>query len=70
MEDDVPPGPTPEEPPAGAFPEAGGQRGTAALRARRQGALPAGTAALAAVVLAGVALASTGSTPPIRRPPI
>ncbi|PZW02178.1 Peptidase family M28 [Micromonospora phaseoli] len=38
-------------------PEAGGQRGMAALRARRLGALPAGAAALVAVVLAGVGLA-------------
>ncbi|WP_433283491.1 M28 family peptidase [Micromonospora sp. CA-244673] len=38
-------------------PQAGGQRGLLALRARRLGALPAGAAALAAVVLAGVGLA-------------
>ncbi|KKK07501.1 M28 family peptidase [Micromonospora sp. HK10] len=38
-------------------PQAGGQRGLVALRARRLGALPAGAAALAAVVLAGVGLA-------------
>ncbi|MEV6691759.1 M28 family peptidase [Micromonospora sp. NPDC051196] len=38
-------------------PEAGGQRGMVALRARRLGALPAGAATLAAVVLAGVGLA-------------
>ncbi|MEH1099970.1 M28 family peptidase [Micromonospora sp. CPCC 205561] len=38
-------------------PRAGGQRGLAALRARRLGALPAVAAALAAVVLAGVGLA-------------
>ncbi|MFG1677196.1 M28 family peptidase [Micromonospora sp. NPDC049282] len=38
-------------------PRAGGQRGLLALRARRLGALPAGAAALAAVVLAGVGLA-------------
>ncbi|MFY1578765.1 M28 family peptidase [Verrucosispora sp. WMMD703] len=38
-------------------PQAGGQRGMIALRARRLGALPAGAAALAAVVLAGIGLA-------------
>ncbi|MDG4784001.1 M28 family peptidase [Micromonospora sp. WMMD961] len=38
-------------------PQAGGQRGLLALRARRLGALPAGAAAVAAVVLAGVGLA-------------
>ncbi|MEV6814832.1 M28 family peptidase [Micromonospora sp. NPDC051296] len=38
-------------------PEAGGQRGMVAVRARRLGALPTGAAALAAVVLAGVGLA-------------
>ncbi|PZG03660.1 peptidase, partial [Micromonospora craterilacus] len=38
-------------------PEAGGQRGMVAVRARRLGALPAGAAALAAVVFAGVGLA-------------
>ncbi|MEU9737889.1 M28 family peptidase [Micromonospora chersina] len=38
-------------------PQAGGQLGLGALRARRLGALPAGAAALAAVVLAGVGLA-------------
>ncbi|MGR6322287.1 M28 family peptidase [Micromonospora soli] len=38
-------------------PQAGGQRGLGALRARRLGALPAGAAALAALVLAGVGLA-------------
>ncbi|MEG3634259.1 M28 family peptidase [Micromonospora palythoicola] len=38
-------------------PQAGGQRGMAALRARRLGALPAGAAALATVVLAGVGFA-------------
>ncbi|MEU6022364.1 M28 family peptidase [Micromonospora sp. NPDC047134] len=38
-------------------PEAGGQRGLVALRARRLGALPAGAATLAAIVLAGVGLA-------------
>ncbi|SBT64165.1 Peptidase family M28 [Micromonospora sediminicola] len=38
-------------------PQAGGQRGLLALRARRLGALPATAAALAAVVLAGVGLA-------------
>ncbi|MGC4896610.1 M28 family peptidase [Micromonospora sp. DT31] len=38
-------------------PRAGGQRGLLALRARRLGVLPAGAAALAAVVLAGVGLA-------------
>ncbi len=38
-------------------PEAGGQRGLVALRARRLGALPAGAATLAAVVFAGVGLA-------------
>ncbi|TCB99155.1 M28 family peptidase [Micromonospora zingiberis] len=37
-------------------PQAGGQRGMVALRARRLGALPAGAAAVAAVVLAGVGL--------------
>ncbi|WP_307812424.1 M28 family peptidase [Micromonospora coerulea] len=37
-------------------PQAGGQRGLVALRARRLGALPAVAAALAAVVLAGVGL--------------
>ncbi|MET7833101.1 M28 family peptidase [Micromonospora sediminicola] len=37
-------------------PQAGGQRGLLALRARRLGALPATAAALAAVVLAGVGL--------------
>ncbi|WP_422773047.1 M28 family peptidase [Plantactinospora sp. WMMC1484] len=38
-------------------PEAGGQRGMAALRARRRGALPALAAALGAVVFAGTGLA-------------
>ncbi|MGQ5259512.1 M28 family peptidase [Micromonospora sp. ZYX-F-536] len=38
-------------------PQAGGQRGMRALRARRLAVLPAGAAALAAVVLAGVGLA-------------
>ncbi|MER5453666.1 M28 family peptidase [Micromonospora sp. NPDC002389] len=38
-------------------PEAGGQRGMVALRARRLGALPAGAAALATVVLAGTGFA-------------
>ncbi|MGC5050160.1 M28 family peptidase [Micromonospora sp. DT48] len=38
-------------------PQAGGQRGMVAVRARRLGALPAGAAALAAVVLAGVGVA-------------
>ncbi|GGM32028.1 aminopeptidase [Micromonospora sonchi] len=38
-------------------PQAGGQRGMVALRARRLGALPAGAAALAAVVCAGIGLA-------------
>nr|WP_074314736.1 M28 family peptidase [Micromonospora cremea] len=38
-------------------PQAGGQRGLVALRARRLAMLPAGAAALAAVVLAGVGLA-------------
>ncbi|MGS2613315.1 M28 family peptidase [Micromonospora sp. LZ34] len=38
-------------------PQAGGRRGLVALRARRLGALPAGAAALAAVVFAGVGLA-------------
>ncbi|MFE9688637.1 M28 family peptidase [Micromonospora sp. NPDC005806] len=38
-------------------PQAGGQRGLMALRARRLGALPAGAAALAAVVFAGIGLA-------------
>ncbi|SCG54761.1 M28 family peptidase [Micromonospora inositola] len=38
-------------------PQAGGQRGLVALRARRLGPLPAVAAALAAVVLAGVGLA-------------
>ncbi|MFR9776527.1 M28 family peptidase [Micromonospora sp. MS34] len=38
-------------------PQAGGQRGLGALRARRLGAVPAVAAALAAVVLAGVGLA-------------
>ncbi|PZF86846.1 peptidase [Micromonospora endophytica] len=38
-------------------PQAGGQRGIPALRARRLGALPAGAAALAAAVCAGVGLA-------------
>jgi hypothetical protein len=38
-------------------PQAGGQRGLVALRARRLAALPATAAALAAVVLAGVGLA-------------
>ncbi|WP_446217037.1 M28 family peptidase [Micromonospora sp. IBHARD004] len=38
-------------------PQAGGQRGLVALRARRLGPLPATAAALAAVVLAGVGLA-------------
>jgi hypothetical protein len=38
-------------------PQAGGQRGTTALRARRLGTLPAGAAALAVVVLAGVGIA-------------
>ncbi|MET8527721.1 M28 family peptidase [Micromonospora sp. NPDC005172] len=38
-------------------PQAGGQRGLVALRARRRAALPAGAAAVAAVVLAGVGLA-------------
>ncbi|GIJ21623.1 M28 family peptidase [Micromonospora lutea] len=38
-------------------PEAGGQRGMVALRARRLGALPAGAAALATMVLAGVGVA-------------
>ncbi|SBT51839.1 M28 family peptidase [Micromonospora narathiwatensis] len=38
-------------------PQAGGQRGLLALRARRLGALPAAAAGLAAVVLAGVGLA-------------
>ncbi|MEU2612646.1 M28 family peptidase [Micromonospora sp. NPDC007271] len=38
-------------------PQAGGQRGLVALRARRLGALPATATALAAVVLAGVGLA-------------
>ncbi|GAB3857476.1 M20/M25/M40 family metallo-hydrolase [Micromonospora andamanensis] len=38
-------------------PQAGGQRGMVALRARRLGALPAGAAALAAVVLAGTGIA-------------
>ncbi len=38
-------------------PQAGGQRGMDALRARRRGMLPAGAAALAAVMLAGVGLA-------------
>ncbi|SBT48144.1 M28 family peptidase [Micromonospora auratinigra] len=38
-------------------PQAGGQRGLVALRARRSGALPAVAAGLAAVVLAGVGLA-------------
>jgi len=37
-------------------PQAGGQRGLLALRARRLGVLPAGAAAVAAVVLAGVGL--------------
>ncbi|MFG1916249.1 M28 family peptidase [Micromonospora sp. NPDC048898] len=37
-------------------PQAGGQRGLRALRARRLGLLPAGAAAVAAVVLAGVGL--------------
>ncbi|MEU5906560.1 M28 family peptidase [Micromonospora sp. NPDC047527] len=37
-------------------PQAGGQRGMRALRARRLAVLPAGAAALAAVVLAGVGL--------------
>ncbi|MEV4658104.1 M28 family peptidase [Micromonospora sp. NPDC049301] len=37
-------------------PQAGGQRGLVALRARRLAVLPAGAAALAAVVLAGVGL--------------
>ncbi|AEB47397.1 M20/M25/M40 family metallo-hydrolase [Micromonospora maris] len=39
-------------------PEAGGQRGMDALRARRRGALPAGAAALTAAVLAGVGIAA------------
>lgn len=38
-------------------PQAGGQRGLLALRARRLAVLPAGAAAVAAVVLAGVGLA-------------
>ncbi|MBQ1072173.1 M28 family peptidase [Micromonospora sp. C31] len=38
-------------------PQAGGQRGMSALRARRFGALPAAATALAAVVLAGVGFA-------------
>ncbi|RIV34116.1 M28 family peptidase [Micromonospora radicis] len=38
-------------------PQAGGQRGMVAARARRLGALPAGAAALAAVLFAGVGLA-------------
>ncbi|MEU4381070.1 M28 family peptidase [Micromonospora echinofusca] len=38
-------------------PQAGGQRAMAALRARRLGALPAGAAALATAVFAGVGLA-------------
>ncbi|PWR06791.1 peptidase, partial [Micromonospora acroterricola] len=38
-------------------PQAGGQRGLVALRARRLAVLPAGAAALAAVLLAGVGLA-------------
>ncbi|RZU71796.1 Zn-dependent M28 family amino/carboxypeptidase [Micromonospora kangleipakensis] len=38
-------------------PQAGGQRGMLALRARRLGALPVGAAALAATVFAGVGLA-------------
>ncbi|MFU8853621.1 M28 family peptidase [Micromonospora sp. SL1-18] len=38
-------------------PQAGGQRGLAALRARRLGTLPTAAAGLAAVVLAGVGLA-------------
>jgi hypothetical protein len=38
------------------FPEAGGQRGLVALRARRAGALPAGLALIATVVAAGVGL--------------
>ncbi|MET8123467.1 M28 family peptidase [Micromonospora sp. NPDC005291] len=38
-------------------PQAGGQRGLLALRARRLGVLPAAAAAVAAVVLAGVGLA-------------
>ncbi|TNH21751.1 M28 family peptidase [Micromonospora orduensis] len=38
-------------------PQAGGQRGMRALRARRLAVLPAGAAAVAAVVLAGVGLA-------------
>ncbi|MEV2239122.1 M28 family peptidase [Micromonospora sp. NPDC049891] len=38
-------------------PQAGGQRGMVALRARRLGGLPAGAAALAAVVLAGTGIA-------------
>ncbi|MFI7487088.1 M28 family peptidase [Micromonospora echinaurantiaca] len=38
-------------------PQAGGQRGLVALRARRLGALPTAAAALAAVVFAGVGLA-------------
>ncbi|MGK5673969.1 M28 family peptidase [Micromonospora sp. URMC 106] len=38
-------------------PQAGGQRGLVALRARRLGALPAGAAALATAVFAGVGLA-------------
>ncbi|WP_341717757.1 M28 family peptidase [Micromonospora sp. FIMYZ51] len=38
-------------------PQAGGQRGMLALRARRLGVLPAGAAALAVVVCAGVGLA-------------
>ncbi|MEU4639331.1 M28 family peptidase [Micromonospora sp. NPDC023814] len=38
-------------------PQAGGQRGMVALRARRLGALPAAAAALATVVFAGVGLA-------------
>ncbi|MEU4782249.1 M28 family peptidase, partial [Micromonospora sp. NPDC023633] len=38
-------------------PQAGGQRGLVALRARRLGALPAAAATLAAVVLAGVGFA-------------
>nr|WP_089021877.1 M28 family peptidase [Micromonospora coriariae] len=39
------------------YPQAGGQRGMRALRARRLAMLPAGAAAVAAVVLAGVGLA-------------
>jgi hypothetical protein len=38
------------------FPEAGGQRGLVALRARRDGALPAGLALVATLVAAGVGL--------------